>query len=297
MNNPVGTELGRMGLVGIVYHPHKPEAQALAASVGRWLAEQGVASVVAPGRDGDQSQNAVVSRMAELSLLIVLGGDGSTLRAAGYAAPHGVPIFGINLGRVGFLSEADPENWPTQLAAVLRGDWWLEERLMLRAYVERHNQKLAEFVALNDVVISRGRLARVVRLGLYVDNDYVTTYIADGLIVATPTGSTAYAMAAGGPLLWPRLPNFLVIPVAPHLSLDRAVVLHQTAVVSVEVNPEHEAALTADGQGPVSLQAGDRVIIGQHEHRCLFARVGSSSYFYHRLMERFGYWHPQAASG
>lgn len=126
-----------------------------------------------------------------------------------------MPIFGINLGRVGFLSEADPENWPTQLAAVLRGDWWLEERLMLRAYVERHNQKLAEFVALNDVVISRGRLARVVRLGLYVDNDYVTTYIADGLIVATPTGSTAYAMAAGGRCSGRACPTFWLSPWLP----------------------------------------------------------------------------------
>src|SRR5690606_30327364 len=131
--------------------------------------------------------------------------DGSTLWAARHAAPHGVPMFGINLGRVGFLSEAEPDNWPERLAKVLAGEWWLERRMMLEVSLARGGQEIAFSTALNDVVISRGGQARLVRLRLYVDGDYVTSYTADALIVSTPTGSTAYAMAAGGPLLWPQL--------------------------------------------------------------------------------------------
>jgi NAD+ kinase len=282
-----------MKTVGILYHPNKEDGQLLAAEIESWLAEQGIVGLVAPDRDGALADNVVVQNMAGLSLLIVLGGDGSTLRAAHHASPFGVPIFAVNLGRVGFMSEAEPEDWREKLSLVISGEWWPEERLMLHARLERGGECVTQMAALNDVVIGRGGQARVVRLRLYVDNDYVTTYTADGLIVATPTGSTAYAMAAGGPLLWPRLPNFLVIPVAPHLSLDRAVVLHQTAVVSIEAETELEAALTIDGQGAFPILSGDRVIIRQNDKSCTFARVGKASYFYHRLMQRFGYWHPR----
>ena len=278
---------------GILYHPYKQEAKILAGEVAAWLSGAGVQVVSSPGRDYDDWEHPLAEQMATLSLLVVLGGDGSTLRAAHLAAPHGVPIFGINLGRIGFLSEAEPENWRERLGRVLAGRWWLEERIMLRAAHLRGDAITAEYNILNDAVIGRGGHAHVVRLRLLVDGDYVTTYTADGLIIATPTGSTAYAMAAGGPLLWPRLPNFLVIPVAAHLSLSRAVVLHQSAVVTVMVEPGYEAVLTADGRPPVMVQEGDRVRIQKHEQACLFARTGRSSYFYHRLMERFGFWHPR----
>lgn len=282
-----------MKTIGILYHPGKYDGQLMAAEIKSWLAGQGIVALVAPDSDDLPATNEVGQNMAALSLLIVLGGDGSTLRAAHHASPFGVPIFTINLGRVGFMSEAEPDNWREKLSLVISGNWWPEERLMLNACLERGGECVTQMAALNDVVIGRGGQARVVRLRLFVDNDYVTTYTADGLIVATPTGSTAYAMAAGGPLLWPRLPNFLVIPVAPHLSLDRAVVLHQTAVVSIEAETELEAVLTIDGQGAFPILAGDRVIIRQNENSCTFARVGNASYFYHRLMQRFGYWHPQ----
>ena len=279
---------------GILYHPHKAEAKALADEIASWLSAAGVDSVSGPGRDYDEDGPPLANEMAGLSLLIVLGGDGSTLRAAHQAAPHGVPIFSINLGRVGFLSEAEPHNWADRLGRVLAGEWWLEERIMLRARHLRDGMVTADYTILNDAIIGRGGYPRIVRLRLLVDGDYVTTYSADALIVATPTGSTAYAMAAGGPLLWPLLPNFLVIPVAPHLSLSQAMVLHQTATVTVTVEPGYEAIFTADGRGPIPVKDGDRVQIRKHDQACLFARIGQSSYFYHRLMERFGYWHPTA---
>jgi NAD+ kinase len=275
----------------ILYNSLKADAAPLARSVEKWLGERGVSAAIASGES--LGETAVQEQLAASELAIVLGGDGSTLRTARVAACFDVPIFGINLGRVGFLSEAEPGDWRRRLASVISGDYWLEKRLMLRSRAFRGQPVLADYVALNDVVVSRGAQARVLRLHLYVDNDLVTSYTADGLIVATPTGSTAYAMAVGGPLLPPQLFNFLVVPVAPHLSLDRAVILHDTAVVTIQVEMEHEASMAADGQQTLPLQSGDRVEVAADEHQATFVRVGSKSYFYHRLMERLGFWHPK----
>jgi NAD+ kinase len=272
-----------MTQIGILYRPKK-EAPALVEAIADWLARRGLnvwASV-------DWTSQEIDGRLRQTALLLVLGGDGSLLRAARLAAPHDVPLFGINLGRVGFLTEADPADWQERLERVLEGQCWWERRLMLRARLMRDNQLAADTVALNDVVVSRGAQARVIRLKLYVDGDYLTSYTADALIAATPTGSTAYSLAAGGPLLPPQLLNFLVLPVAPHLSFDRALVLHQEARVTAELIQEHEAALTADGQESIPMQLGDQVVIYKDEHTSRFARLENSSYFYHRLMERLG---------
>lgn len=252
----------------------------MAEEIHLWLAEQGVDSWTAAPQD-DESPPA---RMAGTSLLIVLGGDGSTLRAARWSVPESVPLFGINLGRVGFLSEASPDDWRDKLGRVIAGDFWIEERLLLRAELWRAGDMLETFVALNEVVIGRGAQARVIRLHLLVEDDSVTTYVADALIVATPTGSTAYAMAAGGPIMPPQLQNLLVLPVAAHFSLNRPLVLHENAIVSVRVEMRHEANLTADGQMGVPLLDGDVVTVTKHDLPCLFARVEDAGYFYRRLM-------------
>lgn len=278
------SDKGVVGRVAILYHPKVPASRPLASEIADWLAERGQESWIVSTWD----EAAIAAEMASLGLLVVLGGDGSILRAARLAAAQGVPLFSVNLGRVGFLSEATPENWPRRLAEVLDGRCWLEKRLMVRADWERDGHVLATFTALNDVVVSRGAQARVVRLELYVDDDYVTTYTADGLIVATPTGSTAYSMAAGGPILPPELKNFLVMPVAAHLSLDRALVLHEMAEISILVHCEYDATLTADGQAGVDVEDGDRIIIGKYAHESHFARVDDRSYFYHSLLERLG---------
>lgn len=280
-----------MDCIGILYHPYKEAALPLAAEVQAWLEERGVRVWSAPVQDGDLVESPAMANLEGSSLVVVLGGDGSTLRVARATAPHEVPIFGINMGRVGFLSEAAPGNWEGRLEQVLDGECWTEKRLMLKASLLRAGAEEARFTALNDVIVGRGARARVLRLRLFVDDDLVTTYTADALIVATPTGSTAYAMAAGGPLLPPQLLNFVVVPVAPHLSLDRSVVLHEHAVVAIEVEMDHEAMVSADGQSSVRLEAGDRVIVSRHDERTTFVRVGRASYFYHRLMERLGYWH------
>ncbi len=275
-----------MELVGILQQPRIEASVAMAQEIGVWLEERGVTSWTAAPMDDELNLDDELSRS---DMLIVLGGDGSTLRAARLTVPHGVPIFGINLGRVGFLSEAEPSDWEVKLQKVLDGDYWIERRLLIRAELWRDDKLLQPFVSLNEVVLGRGSQARVIRLHLKVDGDLVTTYIADALIIATPTGSTAYAMAAGGPLMPPQLHNIVVVPVAAHLSLNRSLVLHEEARISVGIEMSHEAYLTADGQTSVQLHNGDKIVVTRYEKDCCFVRVESPGYFYRRLMERLGF--------
>ncbi len=268
----------------ILFHPNKPESPKIAQEVADWLHAKNHTSWI--GNTFNESEVHEESQKSDL--MIVLGGDGSILRAARFATPYDTPILGINMGRIGFLSETDPQNWPTVLDKFLNNQQWTETRLMLSATHVRAGLEAANFIALNDFVIG-GTRARVVRLDLSVDGDEITTYTADSLIVATPTGSTAYSMAAGGPLLPPLLNNFLLMPVAPYLSLDRALVLHQEAVATIRVRTDHGAILTVDGQETLALIDGDEIKITRHHHVARFARVGEKGYFYRRLFKRLGF--------
>lgn len=261
----------------------------LAEKVRDWLTARGIDVWMVAPMDDEDINGRLEKNGPPTSLVVVLGGDGSTLRAARWTVPYGVPIFVINVGRVGFLSEATPEDWPEKLERALNGEFWIERRLMLHAELWRDGQLVAPFSALNEVVIGRGAQARVVHLHLRVDGDLVTTYIADALIVSTPTGSTAYSMAAGGPLMPPQLQNLVVVPVAAHLSLNRPLVLHENARIAIQVEMSHEAFLTADGQKSTPVADGDEVVITRDERTCSFARVESPGYFYRRLMGRLGF--------
>jgi NAD+ kinase len=230
-------------------------------------------------------EDAVRAEVLGLDLLVTLGGDGSILRAARMGCEQGVPVLGVNMGRLGFLAELEPDAWTAALPRLLTGDYWIEERMML--YAEYHRgADCRGYEALNDVVVSRGSLARIVRLETHIDGSYLATYAADGLIVSTPTGSTAYAFAAGGPILPPQLRNILLIPIAPHLSMDRAIVLSQGAVVKVLVHTDHQAILTVDGQFEYELRDGDWVKVQASPHLSRFVRLQDKTYFYRTLMER-----------
>jgi NAD+ kinase len=224
--------------------------------------------------------------LAASDMVVVLGGDGSMLRAARMTAANATPIVGVNMGRLGFLSEMGPANWRERLPKVLDGEYWIEERMMLQTETWRDDQQIARHVALNDVVISRGGLARVIRMRTEIDGDPLTTYIADGLIVSTPTGSTAYALAVGGPILPPELHNILVLPIAPHLTLDRAIVLAEGSTIRVNLKTDHQAILTVDGQFEVELKDGDFIDVCASEDISRFVRLGQRTYFYHTLLAR-----------
>jgi NAD+ kinase len=219
-------------------------------------------------------------------LIISFGGDGTIVRVARTIAGLNVPLLGVNLGRVGFLAELQPQEVSGKLEALVKGQFWLEERMMLHADLERDGRVIQSFEAINDVVAGRGRIARVVRITADVDGECLTTYVADGVIVATPTGSTAYSLAAGGPILDPRLSNLLVKPIAPHLTVATALVLPATACVRLALSTDSEAALTVDGQVSVPLQEGDVVVATASRNVCRFVRLGERSYFYKTLLEK-----------
>ncbi len=271
-----------MKRIGILHHPKLPQSQPLSDQIAEWLTARGLS----PWQASSWDQTVVEQEVDRLDLLITLGGDGTILRAARMGARHGVPILGLNLGRLGFLAELQPEGWQPQLSHMLAGDYWVEERMMLHAEFLQHGECRRSFEALNEVVVSRGSLARIVRLTAFVDGGYLATYAADGLIISTATGSTAYALAVGGPILPPELHNILVIPIAPHLSLDRAVVLAEGSTVSVEVSTDHTAMLTIDGQFEVELQDQDTVVVKASPHRARFVRMQEPTYFYRTLMAR-----------
>jgi len=273
-----------MKAIGILHHPKIPASQSLSADIARWIEEQGYEVWQCSGWD----EEAVRARVPQLDLLITLGGDGTILRAARIGAPHQVRILGINMGRLGFLAEVQPAQWQERLKEVLEGNYWLEKRMMLRAELWRSGECVETYVALNDVVISRGSLARVIRLGAHIEGHYLTTYQGDGLIVSTPTGCTAYALACGGPILPPELRSILLVPIAPHLSLDRAIVLAEGVTVSICVSTDHVAILTIDGQSMMELAHDDRIVAQGSPHSGLFVRTRSRAYFYKTLMERLG---------
>ncbi|MBN1991518.1 MAG: NAD(+)/NADH kinase [Anaerolineae bacterium] len=273
------------GHVGILYHPKLAESRVMAAEMLEFIENLGASAWVS----SSWSETDIKDHLQDLDLLITLGGDGSMLRAARLTAGRRIPILGVNMGRLGFLTEVEPAQWPQHLRQALLGQYWIEERMMLHAEHRREGRIINAYEALNEIVVSRGKLARVVRLHTYIDEGFLTTYTADGIIIATATGSTAYALAAGGPILPPELENFLLIPLAPHLSLERAIVLSKGACVCVQVSTDHTAVLTIDGQSEIEVTDGDEAIMSAGPSVGRFVRLQERNYFYRTLMQRLGW--------
>lgn len=277
--------------VCLLHHPYKPDAAALADRIAAFLEAR-------PGhcayRSSRWEPDTLAPQLSRVDGIIALGGDGTMLRAARSGAAFGVPVLGINMGKVGFLSEVRPRQWRAAVQALLEGRYWVEERLMIRVQILRApapgaaRAETCAFVGLNDAVISRGRLARVIEVCLQLNGEKLTRITCDGLIIATPTGSTGYALAAGGPILPPELRNIVVVPVAPHLSLNRPLVLSEGTRVQVQALWDHEATLTVDGHFHLDLQVGDEVVAVANPQPALFARTGRRHHFYHTLVERLG---------
>lgn len=266
----------------VLYNPRIEESMPTAKEIVLFLIENGI-----PARMISSSDECGVEDCLEaVTLLVVLGGDGTTLRAARISYGREIPILGVNFGRLGFLSEIEPDNWRENFDKLLRGDYWVEKRMMLTASVWQNSHCTGEYHALNDVVISRGGLARVIWLRTQVNGAELATYIADGLIISTPTGSTAYALAAGGPVLPPDLRNILLQPIAPHMTLDRSVILSEGARIRVHVRTDHQATLTVDGQSQVDLMTDDLVEVAASTYVSRFIRLGDPAYFYDSLLSR-----------
>jgi NAD+ kinase len=266
--------------IAIVGSQNLPDTEKESVAIAAFLNERGVET-----QHGFLYDEAIYRRVkqGEFDVLIALGGDGTMLRTGHLGGPSGVPILGINLGRFGFLTEIAQDQWEEFLPRMLAGDYWLEKRMMLCAEQWRAGSLLGKWDFLNEVVVSRGQIIRPVRVTAHVDGRFLTTYVADALIAATPTGSTAYALAAGGPILPPELRNILLVPVAPHLSLDRAIVLAEGSSVSITVDVDHQAVFSVDGQLPIGLTSDDRVHVYASPHVVKFIRFQDPGYFYRNL--------------
>lgn len=274
--------------VGILHHPKKPESLGLAQEISAFLHLHNVPEI---WHASVWEEGEVHPRLASADLMVTLGGDGTLLRAARMGAAYEVPMLGVKMGRLGFLAEVPPDAWHEPLTQMMAGRYWIEERLMILMRLERtgpdgRRQVVCEHEALNDVVLSRGDLARVVRISAQLDGGYLTEYTCDGLIVSTATGSTGYALAVGGPILPPELRNILVIPIAPHLSMDRAMVLSQGTQVRMRAYSDHRPVITVDGQVVVEIEEDDELVVVTSPHVARFVRMRERSYFYQTLMDK-----------
>ena len=278
-----------MTRIGIVARSHLREAMPHLAEIESWLENRGLdplfetaTAALMPARPARK----VVDKpalVALVDLMVVLGGDGTLLSVADCAGAAGVdvPILGVNFGSLGFLTEATlPELYPS-LDAALGGRSRVEERMMLRATTVRAGAVLPEHFALNDVVITKAARARMTDLSVSVGDEFVTRVKADGLIVATPTGSTAYNLAAGGPIVQPVVDAIVLTPIAPHVLTNRPIVIPASSLVRVQpqMNERDELYVTFDGQAGHQLEAGDEVRICCAERRVRLLRPSTRSYF------------------
>lgn len=263
----------------VTAYPKNAEAMSEAEIMSAYLKEKNIDAPFGSIYDEELRKRV---RRGEFDMLIIAGGDGSVLRACHLCAPSNVPILGVNLGRIGFLIQVDRNDWRLHFDKLLNGEAWIENRMLLKAEHIRAGESLGNWIALNEVVVGRGQNLRPVHLTATVDNLRLTSYVADGLIASTPTGSTAYALAAGGPILPPELRNILLVPIAPHLSVDRAVVLSEGSSVNIEVKSEN-TVLSVDGQAPINLMEDDHVQITAADVTAQFVRFGDAGYFYRNI--------------
>jgi NAD+ kinase len=271
-----------MQKIGLLFHPKIQESPRLAQRLEDLLKSKGLSVWVGSAWEDEEARKHIPN----LDLIVTLGGDGTILRGARMAVFHGTPILSVNMGRFGFLAEAQPDEAMDKLLTVLSGEYWLEERIMLHAELHRQGEQQSSYEALNDVVVGHGTISRVVRVATYVDGEHAADYVADGVIVATPTGSTAYSLAAGGPILHPQLKDILLTPIAPHRALERSLVLPPESAVEIRLSTEYPAILSIDGQVDVKLKDGDRILVTVSPHRCNLVRTQPRNYYGRNLLER-----------
>ncbi len=268
------------------------QVTALGKELAQWLSSRGC-SVMAEGGHAKTLGVGAATDRADLArktqMVVVLGGDGTLLATARATAEAGPPLLGVNLGRLGFLTAVGPEEAKLILERVLQGDYEIEERTMLDVAVVRDGRPLSRHVALNDAVVDKGAIARMIRVDVLIDGKHLTEYAADGLIVSTPTGSTGYSLGAGGPLLHPALSAFVITPICPHMLSTRPIVIPDQSEVLVRLaSPTQEVTLTIDGQVAVPLDPGDTVRVCRSAHKTRLVR-GTDKTYYALLREKFNW--------
>jgi NAD+ kinase len=274
--------------IGIYAKCSHPDAVHVAAEVVDWLAKRGrevfLEEALArqlPGRGPGYERRQIP---AMVDLIVVLGGDGTLISVARQIAradcDRDIPILGVNLGSLGFLTEITRDEMFPCLEKVFRGDFKLSRRMMLEAVILRDGRDFKRFRVLNDIVLNKGAIARIVDMKVWVDDAYLTTFKADGLVIATPTGSTAYNLSAGGPIISPGLHCFVISPICPHMLANRPLIVSDAATIRIEVKCKDEhVVFTADGQVAVELQAGDLIQVSKARRGTMLIDSPSRDYF------------------
>jgi NAD+ kinase len=262
--------------VGILYYPRLEKAQDLTKKLEEELSARGVSSWQCSAWEEAKAK----SQVAGSDLILSIGGDGTILHAARIISPLSVPILGVNLGRLGFITEMDSDEILSRLPDLLKGNGWVEERAMLQAQLEDNF-----FYALNDVVV-RSTAVSLVNIRVEIDGEFLATYRADGIIIATATGSTAYSLAAGGPILHPQSKEFILQPISCHLGLSHSLVMPAQSIIKLKIASGNEAIVSLDGQLDFPLSNEQCVEVKLSPYVTHFLRMHQSSYFYSSLWQK-----------
>ena len=269
--------------VGIYAKTNHPDAEQIAATICvrfkleqiEVLLEDSLAEQI-----GQVNGHAGEDIPGEVDLIIVLGGDGTLISVARLIGDRNVPIVGVNLGRLGFLTEVTRDELPEMLERLISGNYKVSDRMMLDASIYRNDRVVGQFTVLNDIVINKGALARIIDMETSVDGRHLTSYKADGLIISTPTGSTGYNLAAGGPIIYPDINSLLITPICPHMLTNRPIMVWSRSVIEIKVNFEDDVVFfTGDGQVGRKLLPGDRVEVRRSEARTRLVSSPSKDYF------------------
>jgi len=278
-----------MKRIGIIAKQNKPEAVPIVRSLVEWLRpkkievyiEKGIGELFHPPLTGPHLNSVGREDIpAQVEMMIVLGGDGTLLSVARLVRDRKVPILGVNLGGLGFLTEITLEELYRVLEKVVQGDFFTNERVVLSASVIRRGERLAEFTVLNDAVINKGALARIIDLETTINGEYLTTFKSDGLIISTPTGSTAYNLSAGGPIVYPSLHCTIITPICPHTLTNRPIVIPDDVEIQATLKTkQQEVILTLDGQQGFTLEFEDVVEVKKAEGHILLIQSPYRHYF------------------
>lgn len=269
--------------IGILTKPKFPEVKATLQGVVAWLRDRQITVLLDTTSAALLNEQGGIQKTqlaGKADVLLILGGDGTILHAARLAAERSIPILGVNMGGLGFLTEVRLDDLYASLDRVFANDFVLDERLMLQIHVHRHGETVARGIALNDVVISKGTLARMIELKIAIQGQFVTNLRADGLIVGTPTGSTAYSLSAGGPIINPAVQSLILTPISPHTLTHRPLIVPGNVEIEVTLTSRDDGAMaTLDGQVGIAMTQGDTVVIQASEHRTKLIRFPESHYY------------------
>jgi NAD+ kinase len=265
----------------VLHHPQSEGAAVFANQLAMELGHRGVATAVA-----DAWGELPAGALQHADAVICIGGDGTVLRAARLLVGFGAPILGVNMGRLGFLTDMSPRDCFNHVERIIAEDWRIEDRLMVRGEVSENGSEALTYHGLNDFVVSRRSPGRPIYVDVRVDRARLARYRCDGIIIATPTGSTGYSLSAGGPILAPNEHHLVMTPVSAHLALARSLVLQPDSVVDMEVTSDNGAIVSVDGQEDLPVGSGVRLTVRVSDHHTRFVRFREPASFYSDLAEK-----------